>query len=65
MLTVHKVSWLAATYCPRLPDGMRQWHFVDFVPRTVAGQRRISTGFLFLNSLFRLTMSHGSNRHAD
>jgi len=41
MLTVHKVSWLAATYFPRLPDAMRQWHFVDFVPRTVAGQRRI------------------------
>ncbi len=44
--TVHKVSWLATTYFPRLPNVMRQWLVVDFVPLTVAGQRRTLTGFL-------------------
>jgi len=48
--TVHKVSWLAATYSPRLPNIMRQWLFVDFVPLTVAGQRRTITGFLYWQS---------------
>jgi len=51
--TLHKVSWLAATYFPRLPDPLGPWHFVDFVPLTVAGQRRIYTGFLYWQSYTR------------
>jgi len=63
METVHKVSWLAATYYPHLPGTfmpvadifcffrltIKRYH-VGFVPLTVAGQRRIFTGFLYWRS---------------
>lgn len=31
---------------PEIPYWENQWHYVDFVPLTVAGQRRSLTGFL-------------------
>jgi len=43
------MSWLAAfPYIHAFPVFLmeNQWHCVDFVPLTVAGQRRSLTGFL-------------------